>query len=66
MQQLFSLEDASGTNVSVDGVCWQIKVHTVAIRFSKIKNERNEMKMINGGRGTTCWSEIFVLTNVVT
>lgn len=35
--------------VSVDGVCWQIKVHTIPIRFSKIKNERNEMKMINGG-----------------
>lgn len=50
----------------MDGVCWQIKIHTIAIRFSEMKkNERNEMKMVSGV-GTTCWSEIFVLTNVVT
>lgn len=41
----FSLEDACGKNVSVDGVCWHIKVHTIAIWTSEKdtqKRMRNE------------------------
>lgn len=60
-----------GTHVSVDGVCWQIKVHTIAIGwFFPKQNERNEMTNGSWGRGMgqalQYRPKIFVLTNVLT